>query len=424
MPIRGGLPPKHAAAYDMLDVRTNAPSYGRGIMLKIKMYPAKNGDAFLVNANGTHILVDAGYASTFNTYIAPDLALISKNGGCIDVMMATHIDLDHIGGIIEFVSRNGSPQGREIIEVKDVWHNSLRSLSIQANLPSDGEDRKLLESIQRRGFPLERGPGANPIGAKHGISLAKTLREKGYRWNTGDGTDCITNDTPYRTYANGVEISVIGPTLARLEALRKWWLRELRRLGFRGNPAGDDLLDDAYEILCATASEPATPSIRPIATHHARRLQEAYTVDPSPTNASSIAFILNACGTKALFLGDTRAEDMVTALRQVAANGSSLQFDAIKVSHHGSLRSTNVELLSLIDAPVYFISSDGSHHDHPDFEVLAEIVDRPADFERKLYFSHESKASRRLRDHSSRSGARFSVHTEANDWISLKESDV
>ncbi|WP_244077728.1 hypothetical protein, partial [Aeromonas caviae] len=53
-------------------------------------------------------------------------------------------------------------------------------------------------------------------------------------------------------------------------------------------------------------------------------------------------------------------------------------FDAIKVSHHGSLHNTNVELLSLIDAPIYLISSDGSRHGHPDFEVLAEIVDRPA----------------------------------------------
>ena len=37
-------------------------------MLKIKMYPAKNGDSFLVDAGGTFILIDAGFASTFQDF--------------------------------------------------------------------------------------------------------------------------------------------------------------------------------------------------------------------------------------------------------------------------------------------------------------------------------------------------------------------
>ncbi|KPX02912.1 hypothetical protein ALO74_200143 [Pseudomonas syringae pv. cunninghamiae] len=423
LPFSSGFGHHRLCACDMLRLHLLRSPPVLKHMLNIKMYPAKNGDAFLINANSTHILVDAGYASTFNTYIAPDLALISQSGGHIDLMVATHIDADHIGGVIEFVSLNGPPQSRDIIEVKDVWHNSLRSLPLQACDPNSERDRSLLESIQRRGFPIDSSPGANPIGAKQGASLARLLREKGYRWNAGDGTDCVTISPSCRSLPNRVEIRVIGPTLARLEVLRRWWIKELRRLGYKGNPATDDLIDDAYEILCASAPEPMAPSVLPIATHRACRLKEAYVADMSPTNGSSIAFILYVGETSALFLGDARAEDMVAALKQVAMEGASLQFDAIKVSHHGSLRSTNVELLSLIDAPHYFISSDGTHHDHPDFEVLAEIVDRPADFERKLYFSHESLASKRLQSHVSRSGARFSVHTAAHDWVNLKEDN-
>ena len=37
-------------------------------MLKIKMYPAKNGDSFLVDSGGTFILIDAGFASTFQDF--------------------------------------------------------------------------------------------------------------------------------------------------------------------------------------------------------------------------------------------------------------------------------------------------------------------------------------------------------------------
>lgn len=392
-------------------------------MLKIKMYPAKNGDAFLIDANDTYILIDAGYASTFKTYIAQDLALLSQMGRPLDLVVATHIDADHIGGIIELVSSNAMPGSRAIIEIKEIWHNSLRSLSLLAASPDSTRNRSLLSSIQRQGFPKDSSQGANPISAKQGSSLARLLRDYGYLWNAGDGSDCITNDLPCRNLPNDVEIRVIGPTVPRLEALRAWWIKELRRLGYKGNPAVEDLTDDAYEIWCASAPPSIAPAAVPIGTNHARRLSDVYVADTSFTNGSSIALILCVDGIRALFLGDAWAEDVTAELEHMAEQGSSLQFDVIKVSHHGSLRSTSVKLLSLIDAPTYLISSDGTHHGHPDFEVLAEIVDRPADFERRLYFSHKSPASERLQTHTSRSGARFSVHTAALDWISIKEKN-
>jgi len=46
-------------------------------MLKLKMYPARNGDAFLIEAAGAHILIDAGYDSTYQDFIAKDLAAVA-----------------------------------------------------------------------------------------------------------------------------------------------------------------------------------------------------------------------------------------------------------------------------------------------------------------------------------------------------------
>lgn len=97
-------------------------------MLRLKMYPGKNGDAFLVDASGSNILIDAGYASTFKEFIAPDLVQLCKAGGRLDLLICTHIDADHIGGVIEFISSNGVSGARRIIEIDEVWHNSLRSL--------------------------------------------------------------------------------------------------------------------------------------------------------------------------------------------------------------------------------------------------------------------------------------------------------
>ena len=139
------------------------------------------------------------------------------------------------------------------------------------------------------------------------------------------------------------------------------------------------------------------------------------------TNGSSISVLLTAGGTRILFLGDAWAEDTVDAVKKLHDEGQSLHFHAIKVSHHGSLQNTSPELLALIDAPTYFVSSNGAIHEHPDIEVLKAIVDRPATFTRTLHFNYRSPASNALRAHQSASNAGFVVIDNSTDWVEIKE---
>lgn len=388
-------------------------------MPKLKMYAAKNGDAFLVQASSTHILIDAGYASTFNDYILADLRQVARAGDALDLLICTHIDKDHIGGLLEFLSSNGPQGARSIIEVKEVWHNSLRSLPSTLGAPDTLSDRQLLEAVQRRGFllPSPPGPVVNPISAKQGSSLAKLLKEQGYLWNSGDGTTCMTSGLPTHALPNGVQIQLIGPPVTRLQELRSWWLAQMRKLSYRGGAAVDALVEDAYEMLCAATREPMPATVKTISAGGSKRLAELYVPDVSPTNGSSIAAVIVAEGKRLLFLGDAWAQDVAAELKRIHKGDALQMFDAIKVSHHGSIHNTSVDLLSLIDAPVFLVSSNGSAHNHPDFEVLAEIVDRPATFERTIYFNYETSASTRLRAHASRSGAKFNVEVVQDGWI-------
>lgn len=390
-------------------------------MLKVKMYPAKNGDAFLVSAFGTHILVDAGYESTFDEHIAPDLKHLSGAGYRLDLLICTHIDRDHIAGLIKFISANGATGARSVIDVSRVWHNSLRSISSPAGVPDSIYDRQVLEAIRKRGFPLPRstGPSINTIGAKQGSSLARLLRDHNYQWNDDDGTTPITNHRPAEALANGVLVHLLGPTKARLEELRDWWLREMRRLSYKGSAEIDTIIEDAYEMVCASARQHAVPMAKTISSAGSRRLGDVYLADDSPTNGSSIAAIVESGGKSLLLLGDAWAEDVAAELRRTHGGSSLKSFDAIKVSHHGSLRNTSVDLLSLIDAPLFLVSTNGAGHAHPDFEVLAEIVDRPAAFERTILFNYETPASTRLRGYVSRSGARFNVRVVQDEWIQV-----
>ena len=60
----------------------------------IKIYPAKNGDCFLVSFGETaeekkHLLVDCGYVDTFLNYLKNDLLEIDENGGTVN---SAHVD--------------------------------------------------------------------------------------------------------------------------------------------------------------------------------------------------------------------------------------------------------------------------------------------------------------------------------------------
>lgn len=381
------------------------------------MYPAKNGDAFLIDADGPNLLIDAGFACTYHDYIAPDLTQLASSGGQLDLVVCTHVDADHIGGLLEFFALNGPP-GKRGIAVAQVWHNSLRSLPV-AQADSVIQDQMVLEAIRRRGFPAQPGDPLNPISARQGSSMAKLLRQNEYKWNSGRGADSIKADASPLSLSNEVSVQVIGPTAHRLEALRDFWLREVRKLGHSGLGQPSDLLDDAFEMWCSRAPAPAFAEVQPIGAKHGLRLADVYAPDSSIPNGSSIAFIIRTGDIRLLFLGDAWAEDVVASLRTLQPKAVPLVFDAIKLSHHGSLHNTSVELLSLVDSECFLVSSDGSRHGHPDFEVLAEIVDRPAPFERQLYFNYETEASKRLASHVSRSGAPFKVHVVRNEWIQV-----
>jgi hypothetical protein len=120
-----------------------------------------------------------------------------------------------------------------------------------------------------------------------------------------------------------------------------------------------------------------------------------------------------------LFLGDSWAQDIEEAIERRGQTGFPIVFDAIKISHHGSMRNTSCKLLSLIDSPIYLISTNGAKHSHPDLPVLREIVDRPSSFVRHLHFSYSTPESRHIANYKSQYGAEFVVHENSNDWIDI-----
>lgn len=398
-------------------------------MTYLKMYPAKNGDAFLIRENTIKpvmVLIDGGYASTFKTYILPDLSQFAQLGYSLDVVISTHIDADHISGLLSFFQLNGNFQDAKIIRVGDVWHNSLRSFMYMPILEgkTTPSDEDLLAEIRRRGYPIPANSELEPfeISARQGSSLASFLLRGGYHWNKGDGTDSINSDnTATIKLRPDLHFQVIGPPLARLEQLYHWWVNELRRLSFTGRIITNEGNDDIFEFLCAF--EDLRIGLNEKTTELSGSsnflLDEVYQADDSVTNSSSISLIVEIGKSRLLFLGDSWAEDIESVIRNLPNVAFPLIFDAIKISHHGSLHNTSPSLLELIDSPVFLISSNGERHSHPSFEVLKAIVDRPCNFKRNLFFNYSTPASQQLCQYNAKFKVNFEVYENATDWIEV-----
>nr|WP_272932125.1 AVAST type 1 anti-phage system MBL fold metallo-hydrolase Avs1a [Vibrio parahaemolyticus] len=386
------------------------------------MYPAQNGDAFLLSTNNTNILIDGGYARTFNTYIQKDLEELATREASLDLAVVTHIDADHIGGVIRFLALNGHSTQKNIISINDVWHNSLRSMtSLKKEAGLSHQELEVIDAINKRGHPKELKPtsGFNEISARQGSTLAALLNEGEYVWNESDGTQSICTDSVREKRFKDGFIKVLAPSRERLENLVSSWKRDLRHLGVIGSIGSSQAIDDAFELSFEHKADSKTTQEQLISAGRTKSLADVYKPDSSVTNGSSIATIIELNGIRLLMLADAFAEDVLRELREMEAVGESMVFDAIKISHHGSNYNTSPELLSFVDAPRYFISSDGSKHNHPDIELLRAIVDRQASFTRTLYFNYSTKESREIKEFQTTQGATFVVEENATDWITI-----
>ena len=91
--------------------------------IKITMLPARAGDCLLIEfiKEDYRILIDGGYADTYDKYLRQKLVSLAEQGKKINLMVITHIDADHIGGILAFLKENGSANESTIIQVDEVW---------------------------------------------------------------------------------------------------------------------------------------------------------------------------------------------------------------------------------------------------------------------------------------------------------------
>jgi beta-lactamase superfamily II metal-dependent hydrolase len=382
----------------------------------IKIYPAKNGDCFLVSFGETaeekkHLLVDCGYVDTFLNYLKNDLLEIDENGGTVEKLILTHIDADHIQGAIRLLKDNNA---KPFVAIKEVWHNTYRHLFEEKESEIDEKQERILQQIIRRGYPQTKSKqGEQGISAEQGTTVGALLLQGKYSWNSDFNNQavCIEQGAEIKLDAD-TNIYLLSPDKQKLEKLKDLWTDELKKYGTNFNSGNSQLYDDAFEMLLSWEQEKAKVAPKSIsATKETLEelLKTPFDEDNTTTNGSSIAFILQVQNKRILFLADAHPGMIVQSLDEYQNEGTII-FDLIKVSHHGSFGNISRELLNKIDSERYIISTNGQKHGHPDKETIAHIITRKADFHRKLYFNYITSNSKYFDREDWKEKYNYSVH--------------
>jgi len=351
--------------------------------ITIELFPAGNGDAILIDFDSKLILVDTGYVSTFREHLKPRLKELHAQGRYLSKFIVTHIDADHISGAISFIKENGDADNPSIIGIEEIWFNSYRHLKLKEKVTGTFDDAVPDIPISGGSESLNADDDEQLVSHKQGTSLGSQILKNKYAWNTSFKGAAVKAELPFQKIGNDdFKLTLLGPTQDALDNLADDWYDYLKKI-FQGQINEDAFFDDAFEKMMEEMRQEELEKIildqeELVSTtgdwvqDHAKEWEHE---DRSPTNGSSITFLLEYGGKKLLFLGDAIPGQVENQLKNLMPEDQfPFEVDVLKVAHHGAWANNSPELLKRIRANYYLFSSNGKRHHHPHYETMAWIL--------------------------------------------------
>ena len=318
--------------------------------MRFEFLPAFQGDCFLIHAGTTAkpalILVDGGPGGTYNKFLKPRLMQIREERGLddaaplvIDLVIVSHVDDDHINGILElFRDIRNAKMNRDPppFQVNGLWHNSfdeiignneVKAATMQFGTASIAPLMDDLASDEQ----FDTGLILQSIA--QGNELRDLAKSDELQIPINDGFGGLIKCQPGKKTTRkvgGVTFTVIGPRTPELAALQKVhdkWLKERKKAG-----------------------KPITPGA----------MLQAIT-DDSVANLSSIVLLADDGKRKALLTGDAGLDFILTGLEDIGLipKGGALDVDLFKLPHHGSDRNVDVPTLRRVHAKQHLFTGNG-----------------------------------------------------------------
>lgn len=350
-------------------------------MFTIDFYPATYGDCIWITYGTAdarhHILVDGGTAGT-KALIAIKLIELEKSGEKLELVVVSHVDRDHIEGILGVFKQYGG-----VYNTTDFWFNAWKHLEKYGDYES--------------------------FGAEQGETLSAFIEATGTPWNVAFGGEAVVvpdgGSLPVKDLSGGMRLTLLSPYPRHLAALKKVWLKEILEAGLLPGQAEVELPDPGkWEKF--GAGMPDVPSLSKI----------PFDEDESAANGSSIAFLMEFDNKRVLLAADAHPGTISESLQRYGPG--KINLDLFKLSHHGSKGNTSPDLFKMAPATRYAISTSGTRWPHPSTETIARLLFN-TDHQKELVFNYRSVVNEIWDDKILKMQYRYSTQYGNNGFISL-----
>ena len=313
-------------------------------MLEIKLLPARQGDAIWIrwgDAGSPHqMIIDMG-TEEIGENIRETILALPEADRSFDLMVVTHVDRDHIGGLLTCLAEADPIPG---FSVNDIWFNGFQHLS---------------------GGAVKTG--LEPMGPAQGERLSSWLRQQ--VWNRefrGGPVQRVPDEQPPTvTLHDGLKLTILGPTPERLSSFIPTWKEEVEEALRKGT------LTDVSPGL--ESMGPKVPPILEEPMDLEILAETSNSADTSKANGSSIAMLLEYAGRRLILSGDAYSDDLEDAIKALAPD-QLLHVDAFKLPHHGSKKNLFKSLVESVVCDNWVFSTDGTQFRHPDPVALARVI--------------------------------------------------
>lgn len=320
-------------------------------IFRLHALPAEYGDALWIEygeeASPKRILVDAGTPGTFKRLKPLLLPLAKQNQPAFELLVVTHIDADHIGGVVKILE---DAKLRHMF--RDVWFNGRAHLDVKTEL--------------------------EPFGAAQGEALTTAILDNGLPWNGMFGGKSIylhdDGKPPVKTLPGGLTITILSPTARSLANLIPKWDAEVIKAGLvkEIRPPTEKQIE-GFEQFGAI-------DVETLAATHTKE-------DSAEANGSSIGMLLEFDGKRMLLGADCHPSVLLAGVKRLK---DVLPVEIFKVPHHGSKGNVTEQLIAAMPAQCYVFSTNGKRFSHPDQEAVARVILATKGQGRDVVFNYRS----------------------------------
>ena len=348
---------------------------------------ARHGDSLILHygpaTSPRFLVIDGGPAGVYKSSLRPRLDAVKEawhpDGALpLQMVMVSHIDDDHIDGILDLTAglvERRTDRRPLPYDILTLWHNSFDDILGSAN---DAAFARLAAAVRPvagggalpAGLPLSL-PGALLVASVgQGRALRDHAVQLGLPVNSPFEGLVAAPGAGARTLAfgSGLSLTVLGPRQDRIAALQTEWDRQVKKKGLSADEA--------------------------------QTLAAAFT-DRSVFNLSSIVVLAEAGGRRMLLTGDARGDDILAGLRSAGLlRGGTLHVDLLKLPHHGSDRNVATDFFRQITADRYVVSGNGEFG-NPEVATLKMISEARGKADFTLYLTNrdgKNNLGRRLND--------------------------